>query len=159
MEDLPIITREDIRRLEKAAREKDKKHLKEFLAQYENQVADAYIKEMQRKYVKMTEDFADSFLTVLMYCATLSEDCKVDKDNIQGFIKDVNVTFEMLGKGEIGEEEMKKALSDEGVTLSDRIVDPFSLIRDELTRLDNLFTKYDDLIDQLHKGMVKYNLI
>ena len=71
MEDLPIITREDIRRLEKAAREKDKKHLREFLAQYENQVADAYIKEMQRKYVKMTEDFADSFLTVLM-CGWIS---------------------------------------------------------------------------------------
>ena len=38
-------------------------------------------KDMEIQYVKMTEDFADSFLTILMYCATLSEDCKVDKDN------------------------------------------------------------------------------
>lgn len=159
MKDLPIITREDIRRLEKAAREKDKSHLKSFLSQYENQIADAYIKEMEQRYIQMTEDFADTFLTIMMYCATLSEDCKIDKDNIQGFIKDLNVTFDMLGKGEISESEMKNALTEEGVTLSNRMVDPHKHIREDIIRFKDLCTKYDSLIEQLHKNTHKFDLI
>ena len=98
------------------------------------------------RYNEVTQPkFGEKSFEALLDFAT---DCKK-------YIKEVN--FSVVD--EISEEEMKKALSDEGVTLSDRIVDPFSLVRDELTRLDNLFTKYDDLVDQLHKGMVKYNLI
>lgn len=155
MEDLPIITRYDIRRLEKAAREKDKKHLNDFLKQFENQTADTYRKAYDSQYTKTTEDFADVFTTIMVYNLFFSDETLIDKSNIHRFIDDMNATFILLGKGELSEKEIKESLQNEGIAISDRLVDPFSLVREERNRLNELYSKYDKALDDLYKCLNK----
>lgn len=158
MDDQPIITRDDIRRLEKAAREKDKNHLRTFLAQYENQVADTYRLAYEKRFEEMTEDFSDTFLTVMMYCLIYSEETLINKDNIKGFIEDVNVSYTMLGKGELKEVELKDQLIKDGVSLSTRMVDPFNWIRKERDRLNIQYEHYKEAIEKIHKYIDKFKL-
>lgn len=162
IDDLPMITRDDVRRLEKAAREKDKAHLTEFLKQYENQVAETYRIAYERKYEQMTNQFAAVFNLVFWYTLIFSEDTWVNKDNLKGFIDDFNVTYAMVGTGELSEIQMREDLKKEEVNIKDEFIDPFLWVRDERNRLNKIADTYNAIVDKFHniitKIQSKYNL-
>lgn len=162
MEDLPMITSADVRRLEKAAREKDKAHLTEFLRQYETQVAETYRISYEKRYEEMTNQFAAVFNIVFWYTLIFSEETWIDKDNLKGFIDDFNVTYAMVGKGELSETQMREDLKKYEVNIKDQFVDPFLWVRDERNRLNKLTEAYTAIVNKFHNIVshiqAKFNL-
>lgn len=160
--DLPMITKEDVRRLEKAAREKNKAHLSEFLKQYEYQIAETYRIAYEKKYEDMTNQFAAVFDIVFWYTLIFSEDCWVSKEKLEGFISDFNVTYAMVGKGELTEKQMREDLQKEGVNIKDDFVDPFLWVREERNRLNKITDAYTKIVEKFHSIITfiqsKFNL-
>ena len=110
-----ILNRNEIRRLEKAAREKDKKHLFEWTIQFENQVAEMLRKEYEQAYQDELASSIDTFLIAVAYTAKFSETTNLNKDTLPEFMNDLLVTVDMFSTGEYKPEEYRKILADNGI--------------------------------------------
>lgn len=119
-----ILNRNEIRRLEKAAREKDKKHLFEWTIQFENQVAEMLRKEYEQAYQDELASSVDTFLIAVAYTAKFSETTNLNKDTLPEFMNDLLVTVDMFSTGEYKPEEYRKILADNGIIFEENQFHP-----------------------------------
>lgn len=106
-----IINRNEIRRLEKAAREKDKKYLVEWAYQYDNQMRLEY----DRAYREEIDNSINTFLTAVAYTAHFSEETHLGKKKLPQFMEDLFVTVNMFRTGEYTPEEYREELEKNGI--------------------------------------------
>lgn len=108
-----IVNRNELRRLERAAREKDKKHLLEWAKQFEDQIRQEY----ENAFQKELSEAIDNFCLAIAYALHFSEKTKFGEKRIKEFLNDTFVTVDMFRKGEYSPEEYKKQLSDAGIKI------------------------------------------
>ena len=106
-----VLNRTEIRRLEKAAREKDKKHLLNWAIQYDNQIRIEY----ENAYQDELRHSINSFLTAVAYTAHFSEEINLGKDRLPAFMNDLFVTVDMFRTGEYNPDDYKEELEKNGV--------------------------------------------
>lgn len=114
-----IVNRDELRRLEKAARDKNKAKLVDWIKHFEQ-----YLESMIRQdYVKVMNDEVmnqyNNILTAVAYTAYFSEESYVDKKNLPDFMADLFVTIDMFRTGEYTPQEYFNQLKEEGITLDD----------------------------------------
>lgn len=112
-----IINRDELRRLEKAARDKNKAKLADWIKQFEY-----YIESMlKRDYANVINaEIVNNFnnlLTAVAYTAYFSEENYVDNKNIADYMSDLFTTIDMLRTGEYTSNDYYNQLKAEGVTL------------------------------------------
>ena len=111
-----LINRDERRRLEKAAREKDKKHLVAWAEQFEDQI--------RREYEKSFEDELDNsvenFLVAIVYTLHFSELTQFGKKRINEFCGDMMSTVDMFTSKEYTPAEYKEILEKEGIDMFSR---------------------------------------
>lgn len=111
-----LINRDELRRLEKAAREKDKKHLVAWAEQFEDQI--------RREYEKSFEDELDNsvenFLVAIVYTLHFSELTQFGKKRINEFCRDMMSTVDMFTSKEYTPAEYKEILEKEGIDMFSR---------------------------------------
>lgn len=112
---MSVLNRAEIRRLEKAAREKDKKHLMEWAASLEREIEQNVRKEYEKRYEEAFTASIDTFLIANAYTAIFSETTQLTKDTLPEFMEDLLVTVDMFRTGEYTPEEYKQILDDYGV--------------------------------------------
>lgn len=106
-----ILNRNELRRLEKAAREKDKRHLVDWAMQYDNQIRLEY----EKAYHEEIDHSVNVFLTAVAYTAHFSEETHLGKKKLPSFMEDLFVSIDMFRTGEYKPEEYKEELEKNGI--------------------------------------------
>lgn len=110
------IHRADIRRLWRAAKEKDWTYLTDWLRQFDDQVR----KDYENAFQKELGDAIDNFCVAIAYALRFSEKTKFGNKRIKEFMDDIFVTVDMFTKGEYNPEDYKKQLAESGITIFDK---------------------------------------
>lgn len=106
-----ITTKEEIRRLEKAARDKDRKKLWEWAKQFENQIK----KEYEDVFEEDLGNSIDIMCLALAYTLSFNEKTKFGVDRLTDFLDDFFVTVDMFSTGEYSPEDYAKQLEKKGI--------------------------------------------
>lgn len=112
-QDKKTVDMNEIRRLQKAAREGDKKHLVEWFMQFEDQVRMEY----ERAFQSEVGDAITNFCIAIAYTLHFNEKTKFGNKRIKDFMNDLFVTVEFFKLGEYSPEEYKAELEKEGIDL------------------------------------------
>lgn len=111
--------RNEIRRLQKAARDNNKLALGEWAMRFEDSVKRELEKKYEEYYHQQLKDSIDIYMIALAYTAHFSETTELNKDKLPEFIEDFVSTIDMFRTGEYRPEEYKKILEDNGVNTED----------------------------------------
>lgn len=114
---MSLINRNEIRRLEKAAREKDKKHLAEWASNLEIQMLRDVTKDLENKYQEDIQSAWENLILATAYTLHFSEETKLDADTLPSFMEDLLVTVDMYRTGEYSPKEYEEELDKCGVKL------------------------------------------
>lgn len=113
METSNNVYRAEIRRLQKAAKEKDWTYLTNWLRQFDEQVRQDYENAFQKELGNAIENFC----VAIAYALRFSEKTKFGNKRIGEFMDDVFTSIDMFARGEYSPDDYKKELLKSGVTL------------------------------------------
>ncbi len=111
--------RNEVRRLQKAARDNNKLALGEWATKFENGIRREFEREYEKAFQAELAASIDNFLTATAYTALFSEETHLDKDTLPSFMEDLFVTIDMFRTGEYSPEEYRDALKENGVEVED----------------------------------------
>lgn len=111
--------RNEVRRLQKAARDNNKLALGEWATKFENGIRREFEREYEKAFQAELAASIDNFLTATAYTALFSEETHLDKDTLPSFMEDLFVTIDMFRTGEYSPEEYRNALKENGVEVED----------------------------------------
>jgi len=114
-----LVSREEIRRLEKAAREKDKTKLIDWIRSFESQLDNKYRHDYEKAYQLEVNNTIQNTFSAIVYALYFSEENYIDKENIADFMADLFVTLDMFRTGEYTPQEYKDILAKERVSIDD----------------------------------------
>ena len=114
-----LVSKDEIRRLEKAAREKDKKKLAEWMRQFEQSVDEMLRTDYEYAYQHEIEVSIQNLLTAVAYTAVFTEETKIDNEDIGDYMSDLLATLDMYRTGEYTPQEYKEELEKYGVFIED----------------------------------------
>lgn len=106
-----LLNRDELRRLEKAAREKNKKYLMQWAMSYEDMLRREYDKD----YREEVQNAIDNFLVAIVYTLHFSEETKFGPKKLPSFMEDLMVTIDMYRTGEYKPDEYLEELSKCGI--------------------------------------------
>lgn len=106
-----LLTREEIRRFQKAARDGNKEHLKEWMKQFEYQIH----KQYEKWYQQELAEAIDNFTLTIIYTLHFNEKTKFGNNRIADFMEDLFETVDMFRRGEANPEDYRKQLRDDGI--------------------------------------------
>lgn len=110
------INMNEIRRLQKAAREKDYDHLIDWFKQFDDQMRQEY----NRAFEDELSTSIDNFCIAIVYALRFSEMTKFGKRRINSFMEDLFVTIDMFRTHECNPKDYIKQLHDSGITMFDK---------------------------------------
>lgn len=116
MSDKKTVDMNEIRRLQRAAREKNISHLVDWLKQFDAQVRQDY----EKAFKHSLSDAIDNYVIAIAYALRFSEKTKFGNKRIKEFMDDIFVTVDMFTKGEYNPEDYKKQLAESGITIFDK---------------------------------------
>lgn len=108
-----LFSREELRRLEKAAKDKNKKKLSEWAKQFEEQIDFQY----QIKFKEELKEFIDILILVVVYTLHFNESTKFGGKRIDSFMKDLFETIDMFRRGEAVPDDYREQLKKDGITV------------------------------------------
>ena len=106
-----LVNPNELRRLEKAAKDKNKMKLAEWAGQFEQQVINLY----EKKYQKVLGTAIDSFFVALVYTLHFNENCKFGDKRVRDFMQDLVATVQGFEDGQYSPEEYREILKSEKV--------------------------------------------
>ena len=143
--------RNELRRLEKAAREKDKKYLLEWATQFEDSIRRDVEKFYKNLYTEQLSEGIDNLLIAIAYTIRLSETTHLSKKKLSEFMEDLFITVDMFRRGEYTPIEYKEELEKCGVFFDDyqyrHISNPEKSIFDILNNMEK-YKKKEKLNDE-----------
>ena len=114
-----IVSREEIRRLEKAARDKDKKKLADWIKSFEIQIDTILRNDYEQAYQDEIIQSVENTMIAVAYTAYFSEENYIDKENIADYMSDLFSTLDLYRTGEYTPQEYKDILKSVGVIIDD----------------------------------------
>ena len=135
-----LVSREELRRLEKAAREKDKTKLIDWIRSFESQLDNKYRHDYEKAYQIEVNNTIQNTFSAIVYALYFSEETYIDKENIADFMADLFVTLDMFRTGEYTPQEYKEILEKERVCIDDYDAD--LIYKKYLNIFDNDLVKY-----------------
>lgn len=113
MSDKKTIDMNEIRRLQKAAREKNISHLVDWLKQLDSSIRQEY----EKAFEKSLANAIDDYVVAIAYALRFSEKTKFGEKRIKEFLDDVFISIDMFRTGEYDPEEYKQQLIDSGINI------------------------------------------
>lgn len=115
-----LLDRNEIRRLQKSARDKDIKKLVEWGYQFEDTIRQEYEKNFEETVQKELLSSIDNFITAIIYTLHFNEKCKFGGKRIDDFMEDLLATVDSFNDGSYSPEEYKEILKKEGIEIKPR---------------------------------------
>lgn len=110
-----LIDRNELRRLQKAAREKDLRKLAEWSGQLEEQMRQEYNKAFEQEL----SDAIENFCVAIVYTLHFNEQTKYGNKRINDFMDDLFTTIDLFRTKEYNPEDYKQQLKDDNITIFD----------------------------------------
>lgn len=108
---LSLLDKNELHRLQKAAKDKNVGKLYDWARQLELQLCQQYEKAFEDELA----DSLDNFIITIVYTLHFHESTKFGKKRIEEFMRDLLETVDMFKRGEAVPEDYQKALKDEGI--------------------------------------------
>ena len=106
-----LFNRSELRRLEKAAREKDKMKLAEWAAQFEEQMRQEY----EKKYQEEMGETIDNFILTIIYVLHYNESTRFGRKRLDSFMSDLLATVDNFNNKTYNPEDYRKELAEDGI--------------------------------------------
>lgn len=143
------MNRDELRRLQKAARDKDLNKLREWAELYERQLQEILRREYEKLYRVELDDSINNFLIALVYTLYFSENIEIERDNIGDFMSELFVTVDLFRLGQYKPEDYKKELDAAKVQFGN--YDYSKLYKEKQQKLDHLINEYELKLNELNK--------
>jgi len=114
-----LINRNELRRLEKAARDKDKSKLVDWIRSFENQIDTNFRRDYAIAFEEELNHSLQNILTAVVYALYFSEENFIDKENIADFMADLFVSLDMFRTGEYTPKDYIDQLEEERVHIDE----------------------------------------
>ncbi len=112
-----VFDRNELRRLQKAARDKDIRKLAEWGYQFEEQIRQEFLKAFDKEVEKELQLSVDNFIIAIVYTLHFNEKCKFGGSRIQDFMEDLLATVDCFKDGSYSPKEFKDILAKEHIEL------------------------------------------
>lgn len=142
-----LMNKYELRRLEKAVKDKNKAKLYEWAVQFEEQVIDLYRNEFDKKYRDDIQEAIANYEIAVAYTMHFSEETKFGQDQLTSFLEDLMVTLDMYRTGESDPTQYLAELKENGIELTPH--DYSKVYRERIEELDGLIAKYRARIKEL----------
>ena len=106
-----VVNKEEIKRLQRAAVDKNKTKLADWAKQFEYQLT----LEFDTWYRKQLEEAVDNLILTMVYSLHFSELTKFGNKRIKEFMDDLLETVDMFRRGEANPEDYQKQLKEHGI--------------------------------------------
>lgn len=106
-----MFNRDELRRLEKAAKDKNKAKLIDWANQFEDQLRQEY----ENAFKQELSDVIDNFVLTIVYTLHFNEKTKFGNARIKDFMDDLFSTIDLYRTEEYKPEEYRKILADDGI--------------------------------------------
>ena len=110
-----LFNRSELRRLERALKDKNRKCLAEWAGQFEQTISSRYEKYYEKHFEKQLSDMVDTILLTIVYTLHFNESTKFGNKRIGDFVQDLLETVNNFNTGTYSPEEYKKQLDDDGI--------------------------------------------
>lgn len=110
-----LFNRDELRRLEKAAKEKDKRKLLEWAEQFQAQLMQDLEKQYNKMYSKDIGDGIDNFIVAIAYTLHFSEETKFGKKRLNRFMQDIYATVDLFKTKEENPISYMEQLKEDGI--------------------------------------------
>lgn len=111
-----LINRDEVRRLEKAAKEKNKIKLVEWASQFEAQIKSLYEKD----YKENLAEAIDNFILAIVFTLHFNEKTKFGGKRLDDFMEDLLATVDNFKDGSYSPEEYREMLLKDGIKVISR---------------------------------------
>lgn len=111
--DKKTVDMNELRRLQKAAREKNWNHLIDWMKGFEDQIRQEY----NRAFQSELSDAIDNFVLTIVYTLHFNEKTKFGNSRIHDFMEDLFSTIDMFRTGEYKPDEYKEILIKDGIDI------------------------------------------
>ena len=108
-----LFDKNELRRLEKAAREKDKTKLVEWGTLFEKRIIELY----EQEYIKILQEGINNYMLVMIYSLHFNEKTRFGKKRIDDFMEDFMATVNGFTTGEFKPEEYEDMLKEDNIVL------------------------------------------
>lgn len=108
---LSLLDKNEMRRLQKAAKDKNMDKIYDWARQLEIQLLQRY----ERNFEKELAASIDNFIITIVYTLHFHESTKFGNKRIEEFMRDLLETVDMFKRGEAVPEDYQKALKEEGI--------------------------------------------
>lgn len=115
-----LLDRSELRRLQKAAKEKDMIKIVEWAIQFENTIQSSYNRIAQKELEKQVRIAIERYMIVIIYTLHFNEKLQFDEKTIEDFMKDVKATIKLFENEEYSLEEYKKMLKNDNILYFER---------------------------------------
>lgn len=105
-----LFDKNELRRLEKAAKEKNKEKLADWAKQFEDTVHEEYNNRYEKTYKEILSGSINNFLIAMVYTLHFNEKCKFGNDRISDFMEDFMAVIDGFASGEYTPEEYRGIL-------------------------------------------------
>jgi hypothetical protein len=113
MEIAKLFDKNELRRLEKAAREKDKNKLIEWGTIFEKRIVELYEKE----YINILQDSINNFMIAMIFVLHFNERTKFGVKRIDDFMDDFIEVVKGFSRGEFNPQEYEDMLNEDKIVL------------------------------------------
>ena len=115
-----LLDSNEIRRLQKAARDKDVRKLADWGYQFEESIRQEFLKAFDQEVEKELQLSIDNFIVAIVYTLHFNEKCKFGGSRIQDFMEDLLATVDGFKDGSYTPQEYKDILAKEHIELVPR---------------------------------------
>lgn len=142
-----LMSKEELRRLEKAVKDKNKTKVQEWAYQFEEQVIDLYRDVYEKRYREDIQDAVINYEIAVAYTMHFSEETQFEQDKLTSFLEDLMVTLDMYRTGESNPTQYLEELKENGVILPS--YDYSRVYRERIEELDSLIAQYRARLKEL----------
>ena len=112
-----LVTRDEIRRLQKAVKDNNKQKLWEWAIQFEKQISQEYEKVLEKEIQSQLAESIDIFILTIIYTLHFNEKTRFGDKRISDFMEDLFETVDMFKRGEAVPDDYRKQLADDGIII------------------------------------------
>lgn len=109
----------ELNRLQRCAKNKDKKEILKWGQDFERRIAQFYMKEYKEYYLKLYEERLKDLDTAVLYTLHFNESCKFGNKRLTGIMNDLAETIRGFYTGEYNRKEYRENLKNDGIKVEE----------------------------------------
>lgn len=114
---LKMLDTNELNRLQRCAKNKDKKEIIKWAQDFENRLHNKYYEIYKKEYINWLSETFKDLDVAMMYTLHFNEHTKFGNKRLTSVMNDLSVTMRGLYRNEFKREEYKEALKDDGIKI------------------------------------------